>query len=119
MSKGHAITTERTGERVVVSIEGVVVADSRDPVVLHETGLPPRYYLPLEDVKQEYLSATDHQTHCPFKGDASYYSVSISGTTHENIVWTYGEPLEHRVDIAGRLAFYNERATITVDGPPR
>ena len=85
------------------------------PVLLDETGLPTRYYLPREDVRMELLSPTDLHTTCPFKGQASYWSVKADGQVHDNLVWSYETPIPEAAEIAGLLCFYDERVELTVD----
>jgi uncharacterized protein (DUF427 family) len=106
----HHITTEAVSERVRIVLDGVEVADSVRAVVLREGSLPPRYYFPLTDVRADLLEASSTTSHCPFKGDASYWSVA----GHEDLVWTYVDPLPERSDIAGLVAFFNERVEIVV-----
>ena len=105
-----------TASRVVVEIDGTVVADSTTTCVLHETGLPPRYYIPPADVRLDLLTATDTSTHCPYKGDARYWTAMVGDTDHRDIVWAYEEPIADAAAITGLLSFYPERTTITVDG---
>ena len=112
MTKAHHITTEPSTKRVQIVIDGVTVADSRSAVVLHEGSLPPRYYLPLSDVREELLRPSTNQTTCPFKGEASYWSLEVNGNVHDDIVWTYTDPLPERRDIAGLVCFYNERVDL-------
>ena len=107
-----------SSRRVEVLIGDVKVADSTSARFLFETGLPTRYYLPKTDVRMELLEETDHHTACPYKGNASYYSVVIGGTRHENVVWWYPFPLAESTRIAGYVAFYNDRVSILVDGQP-
>jgi uncharacterized protein (DUF427 family) len=114
--EGHSIELRDEERHVEISVGGVVVASTDRAVVLQETGLPPRYYLPREDVRIELLSATDRSTSCPFKGAASYWSVDADGRRHENVVWSYEEPIEGMERIAGRLAFFDERVDVVVDG---
>jgi uncharacterized protein (DUF427 family) len=114
MSNGHTITINPTDQHVVVRIDGVTVAESDRAVVLEETGLPPRYYLPRDDVRFELLQRTDNSTACPFKGQASYWSVKIGGKVHDNIVWTYEEPIPESEGIRGLVSFYNERVELSV-----
>ncbi len=92
------------------------VADSRQPRLLFETGLPVRYYLPKTDVRMDLLTPTNLKTECPYKGTASYYSVSAGGDRHENLVWWYPQPVQESADIAGYVSFYNEKVDIRVDG---
>ncbi|MEV5539946.1 DUF427 domain-containing protein [Saccharopolyspora shandongensis] len=101
---------------VVVRVGGVVVADSRRPQILFETGLPPRYYLPLADVRMDLLRPSDRQTRCPYKGTASYWHVVVDGTEHPDIVWAYRTPLPESQKIAGLACFYDERVEVTIDG---
>jgi uncharacterized protein (DUF427 family) len=106
----------RSSRHVVVSIDGVEVADSHAPVILFETGLPVRYYLPKTDVRMDLLVPSDTTTECPYKGTAEYWSVDIEGTVHEDIVWGYPFPARESAPIAGLVCFYNERVDITIDG---
>ena len=92
-SHPHAITIERNPNRVQVTFNGTVIADTRRALVLREGPLPPAQYIPREDVTMDFLRPTTHSTHCPFKGDASYFTVSVDGKTAENAVWTYETPL--------------------------
>ena len=85
-------------------------------MLLHETGLPTRFYLPREDVRMELLRPTSFHTTCPFKGEASYWSVDIEGRSHDGIVWSYETPIPAALEIAGMMAFYPDRAQVTVDG---
>ena len=103
---------------VVVSIDGTVVADSGRPTILYETGLPPRYYLPADDVRQDLLTPTDTSTACPYKGVARYWSATVDGATHTDVVWGYDAPLPESAAVEGLLCFYNERVDITLDGEP-
>ena len=113
----HRITITPTDQHVVVRIDGVTVAESDRVVVLQEGKLPPRYYLPLEDVRRDLFESTDHASACPFKGQASYWSVRVGDTVHDNIVWSYREPIPEAEDIKGLLAFYNERVELEVGEP--
>ncbi|MGH3442600.1 MAG: DUF427 domain-containing protein [Nitriliruptorales bacterium] len=114
----HRVDALRSARRVKVVIDGQVVAESERPVMLFETGLPPRFYLPPEDVRADVLEDSDHHTGCPYKGTASYKSVAVNGTTHENLVWYYPEPDEGISVITGRYAFYNEKVDLEIDGEP-
>jgi uncharacterized protein (DUF427 family) len=113
---GHAITITPARQHVEVSVNGVKVADSDRPVLLEETGLPTRYYLPRDDVRMERLRASNQESVCPFKGQASYWSVEAGGEVYDGLVWTYESPIPQAEGIKGLLAFYNERVDITVDG---
>jgi uncharacterized protein (DUF427 family) len=114
--EGHSIELRDEERRIEISLAGVVVASSARAVVLQETGLPPRYYLPREDVRTELLHATDKSTSCPFKGAASYWSIDADGRRHENVVWSYEVPIDGMERIAGRLAFFDERVDVVIDG---
>ncbi|WP_433271751.1 DUF427 domain-containing protein [Actinosynnema sp. CS-041913] len=105
-----------SSRHVRVEVGGVTVADSHRPVILFETGLPARYYLPLTDVRIDLLRHTDLRTSCPYKGTAEYWSVAVGDEVHENIVWGYRTPLPESQRIAGLVAFYNEKVDIFVDG---
>ncbi len=111
----HRVDVLSTSRHVRVSIAGTLLAESRRTRVLFETGLPPRWYFPLEDVHAE-LIPTDLWTMCPYKGYADYFSVRAGGELHENVAWTYREPLHDAAAVAGYVAFFNERVEIEVDG---
>ena len=116
-SAGHPITIEPTKGRVQVRINGELVADTAAALVLQEATLPAVQYIPLADVIQDRLTRTDTATYCPFKGDASYYSVTTSaGDTVEDVIWTYEQPYPAVEAIAGHVAFYPNKAEITVVG---
>ena len=111
------IETAPVAGRVEVVVDGTVVADSRDAVVLREAGIIPRYYFPPEDVRLDLLVASDWFTMCPFKGQAGYHSLRVGEALHENAVWYYLDPLPGVAAVAGRLCFWNERVdAIVVDG---
>ncbi|GAA3487892.1 MULTISPECIES: DUF427 domain-containing protein [Streptomyces] len=101
--KGHRITVEQGTAHVRVVRGGQVLAESRRPLLLHETGLPVRYYLPPEDVRTDLLTPSDTSTHCPFKGDASYWSVPDAA----DLVWAYQDPKPEVAAIKGHLCFYD------------
>jgi uncharacterized protein (DUF427 family) len=102
----HRVTTRPAGVRVQVAFNGEVIADSRDAIRLEESDYPVVYYLPRKDVKMDRLIRSNHRTHCPFKGDASYYSI-VNGPA--NAVWTYEEPYDEVTAIKERLAFYPDK----------
>jgi uncharacterized protein (DUF427 family) len=108
----HRIDIVHSSRHVVVEHDGQVVADSRRPYLLFETQLPVRYYLPREDVRADLLEPSDTQTVCAYKGRASYSSLPGA----PDCVWFYTEPLREAAEVTGRLAFFNERLDITVDG---
>lgn len=105
-----------SSRHIEVRINGVTVADSTRPTLLFETGLPTRYYLPLTDVRMDLLRSSDTATFCPYKGQASYYSVELDGDLIEDILWYYKYPVEESSRIAGMVSFYNEKVDIYVDG---
>jgi uncharacterized protein (DUF427 family) len=105
----HPITLEPTGTRVVVSVAGRTVADTREALTLREADYPPVQYIPLADVDQSLLRASDHTSYCPYKGDCSYYSIAIAGQQGVNAVWTYRQPFPAVAQIEGRVAFYPDR----------
>jgi uncharacterized protein (DUF427 family) len=105
----HPITIDRNPDRVIVSIAGKTVADTRRALTLREAGYPPVEYIPLEDVELSLLEATDHASYCPFKGDASYYSIPAGGERSVNAVWEYKSPYPAVAEIAGHVAFYPNR----------
>jgi uncharacterized protein (DUF427 family) len=100
------IATRPAGVRVRVTINGELIADSGDAMVLKEGDYPAVYYFPRKDVKMDRLVRSSHQTHCPFKGDASYFSLKGGA---ENAVWTYENPYDEMMTIKDRLAFYPDK----------
>jgi uncharacterized protein (DUF427 family) len=116
MTQGHRITITPTDLHVEVAVGGETVAESQHPVLLDETGLPTRYYLPRQDVRTELLRPTSTETTCPFKGQASYWSVEVGGELHDDIVWSYESPIPQAEGVAGLLCFYNERVDLIIDG---
>jgi uncharacterized protein (DUF427 family) len=104
----HRIETRPAGVRIQVIFNGEVVADSRDGIRLQESNYPVVYYLPRKDVKMERLIRTTHRSYCPFKGDASYYTLS-NGRVAENAVWTYEQPFDEAMAIKAYLAFYPDK----------
>ncbi len=106
----------QSSRNVRVEIDGVTVADSDQPRLLFETGLPVRYYLPKTAVRFEHLTATDTATRCPYKGTARYWSVDTTGNVHDDVVWGYDAPARESMQIAGYVSFYNEKVDIYVDG---
>ncbi|PJE23520.1 MAG: hypothetical protein CK431_10860 [Mycobacterium sp.] len=112
---GHPITIEPTQGRVQVRVNGELVADTTAALGLQEATLPLVQYIPMTDVVQERLARTDTSSYCPFKGEASYYSVTTSaGEIVKDVIWTYEEPYPAVAAIAGHVAFYPNKAEITV-----
>jgi uncharacterized protein (DUF427 family) len=111
----HPITVEPTGKHVTVRINGEVVAETDNALTLRESTYPAVQYIPLSDVVQTVLTSSDTTTYCPFKGDASYYTVTTAaGDTVEDAIWTYEQPYPAVADIAGHVAFYADKADIAV-----
>jgi uncharacterized protein (DUF427 family) len=115
---GHRITTEPARVRVKVTFKGELIADTQDAVALREGKSDSRiapvvYYVPREDAKMDRLERTAHSTHCPFKGDASYFSVKNGP---ENAVWSYEQPYDEMMVIKDHLAFYPDKVEIAVEG---
>ena len=111
-----ALSSSRT---VRIEIDGTVVAESSSPVILYETGLPPRYYLPKTDVRHDLLSTSESTTECPYKGTAEYYNVTVDGTTHDDLAWWYRSPVAESGPIVGRVCFYDERVDVVIDDEPQ
>lgn len=105
-----------SGRHVRIEVDGVTVAESANASFLFETGLPTRYYLPKTDVRMDLLTPTEKRTACPYKGNARYWSITVDGETHENLVWAYDSPLPESQGIAGLISFFNERVDVYVDG---
>ena len=104
----HPITCSREPGRVEVLFEGHQIADSADVLLLQEADYAPVRYFPRSDVAMAFLRKTDKVTHCPYKGDATYYTIYRDAQIIENAVWSYEAPLPGVSQIAGRLAFYPE-----------
>jgi uncharacterized protein (DUF427 family) len=105
-----------SSRHVRVDVDGVTVAESDKPTLLFETRLPVRYYLPKPHVRMDLLTPTEAVTHCPYKGQAEYWSVRCGADVHADLAWSYPTPLPESQKVAGLIAFYNERADIQVDG---
>jgi uncharacterized protein (DUF427 family) len=105
-----------SSRHVQVAVDGVIVADSHQPRILFETGLPPRYYLPLTDVRLDLLVPSATESHCPYKGTATYWSLQLGDRRLDDFVWIYRSPLAESQKIAGLACFYNEKVELTVDG---
>jgi uncharacterized protein (DUF427 family) len=109
----HPITIERSPAHVIVSVAGKVIADTEAALVLRESIYPAVLYIPRKDADMSLLQRTDHSTYCPYKGDASYYSIpQIGGDKAANAVWTYEQPYESVAAIKDHLAFYADRVLI-------
>jgi uncharacterized protein (DUF427 family) len=111
-SADHPIGLRPNPRRVRVKAEGHVIADSADALMLAEAAYPPVAYLPRADVEMGFLSKTDRRTHCPYKGEASYFSLHIEGRILENVIWSYEDPYPAVEGIKDRLAFYPDKVEI-------
>jgi uncharacterized protein (DUF427 family) len=105
-----------SSRHVRIEADGVTLAESRQPRILFETGLPPRYYLPLTDLRLDLLRSSDTSTHCPYKGTAAYWSVDTGTAVHTDLVWIYRAPLPESQKIAGLACFYDEKVDVYIDG---
>ncbi len=102
----HPITLEPSRKRVQASFENHVIADTDDALILKEADYPAVVYFPMDDVEMGFLAKTDRSTNCPYKGDASYWSIYMDGQLRENSVWAYEEPYPAMAALRGRVAFY-------------
>jgi uncharacterized protein (DUF427 family) len=108
----HPITITAAPYRVRVTFAGRVVADTRRALSLAEASYAPVMYIPREDVDLATFERTNHKTHCPYKGEASYYSIHAGDRTAQNALWSYEQPLEAVSAIAGYVAFYPDRVEL-------
>lgn len=113
MTTAHTITTERVRRRVQVRFGGETVADSDRALVLREATLRPVVYFPPDDVRTDLLTPTALHTTCPFKGEASYWTLTVGDQRADCVVWGYTDPLPGRQDIKGLMAFFADRVEIT------
>ncbi|MDD7812128.1 DUF427 domain-containing protein [Mycobacterium sp. CSUR Q5927] len=113
----YPITVAPTGRHVTVRIGGEVIADTDAALTLQESTHPAVHYIPIADVRSDLLTRTETTSYCPFKGDATYYSVTTAtGQTVADAIWTYEQPFDAVAAIAGHVAFYPDKADISVDG---
>jgi uncharacterized protein (DUF427 family) len=108
----HPITVARNAHRVRVTFAGRTIADTMRALTLKEAGYPPVHYIPRADADMGALQATSHHSHCPYKGDAGYFSIAAGGRTAENAVWSYEQPYPAVKEIKDHLAFYPDRVEI-------
>ena len=113
----HPITIARNSARVVVTVAGRVIADTRDALTLREATYPAVHYIPRRDVDMALLARTDHATYCPYKGDCAYFSIPLGGKRGVNAVWTYEAPYSAVSAIKDHLAFYRERVDAIEERP--
>jgi len=111
----HPITITSSTLRVVVTVRGRVVADTREALTLHEAGYPPVHYIPRNDLEMSLLERTDHATYCPYKGDCAYYSIPVGEARSMNAVWIYEAPYAAVAEIEDYLAFYPDRVDAIVE----
>jgi uncharacterized protein (DUF427 family) len=105
----HPITIDANPSRVVVKVGRKIIADTREALTLREASYPPVQYIPRRDVDMAVLARSEHTTYCPYKGDASYYSIPAGGDRAINAVWTYENPFEAMAQIRDHIAFYPDR----------
>jgi uncharacterized protein (DUF427 family) len=115
----HRIDILRSSRRVQIALDGEEVADTTGARLLFETLITPRFYLRREDVRMERLAPSATRTICAYKGHASYWSLDAGGRQHPDMAWTYEQPLSDARDVAGLIAFFDERMDVTLDGEPR
>jgi uncharacterized protein (DUF427 family) len=108
----HPITIEPSSAHIVVSAGSTVVADSANALTLREASYAPVYYVPLSDIDSELLESSDTTSYCPYKGEASYYSVRTGDGVVKDAIWFYDEPYDAVSEIAGHVAFYPDRVQI-------
>jgi uncharacterized protein (DUF427 family) len=111
----HRVDARRSTRRVRIERDGELLAESSRPTLVFETSLPVRYYLPREDLRAQ-PQPSDKRTYCPYKGEASYSSFDVNGRLHRDLAWTYAEPLPDAAELAGLVAFWNERVDMVIDG---
>jgi uncharacterized protein (DUF427 family) len=109
----HPITVESNPRRVTVTLNGFTIASTHLARTLREASYPPVQYIPRDDVQMNLLERTQHHTHCPYKGDASYYTIVAGDVRAENAVWTYEQPKPAAREVGSYLAFYPNKVTIT------
>jgi uncharacterized protein (DUF427 family) len=108
----HPITITQNPRRVRVTAGDIVIAESTKSLTLKEAKYPAVQYVPREDANMALLERTERTTHCPYKGDASYYSIKADGKTLDNAIWTYETPFPAMTEISGHLAFYPDKVKI-------
>jgi uncharacterized protein (DUF427 family) len=114
----HRIDVRQTARPVRIEVGGDVVAETTRARLLFETSMAPRLYLPREDVRVD-LHPSERHTYCPYKGEASYWSVDAGGRRREDLAWSYEQPLPELLEIAGLIAFWDDRVDVFLDGRPR
>lgn len=113
----HPITVSANPNQVRVTFNGRIIADSRRALTLREAGYPPVIYIPREDAQMDLFERSSHQTHCPYKGDASYFALRVGDKVAKDAVWSYEHPYPAVAEIAGKLAFYPDRVDSITESP--
>ena len=113
----HPITVDKNPARVTVTVAGQVVADTRRALTLREADYPAVQYIPIEDVDRSLLTRTETGSYCPFKGDASYYSIPVGGERSVDAIWVYEDPHQAVAEIKDHVAFYPDRVDSIVEEP--
>jgi uncharacterized protein (DUF427 family) len=108
----HPITISANPKRIRVTAGGTVIADTTQALTLKEASYPAVQYVPRSDAKMELLARTERVTHCPYKGDANYFSIAADGKSIENAIWSYETPFPAMAEISGYLAFYPDKVRI-------
>lgn len=111
----HRIDVVRSSRHVRVLLDDTVIADTRRALMLFETGLPPRYYIPERDMAHQFLVSSTKITRCPYKGEAAYWSVDVGGQCHEDVIWCYPQPRAETDRIEGMYSLWQERRPLTVE----
>jgi uncharacterized protein (DUF427 family) len=114
----HRVDMRRSSRHVRVELDGELLAESSRATLLFETSLPTRFYLPREDVLSD-LQPSGKRTYCPYKGQASYWSLEVPGRAQQDLAWTYEDPLAEAAPVTGLVAFFDERVDVVLDGERR
>lgn len=113
------IDIHQSSRHIIVEVKGTLIAESHRPLILFETGLRPRYYLPMTDVQGQHLVRSSRSSRCPYKGLASYWHIKVDEHLHKDQFWSYLSPLREARDIGGMFSFYQEKIDrVTIDGNP-
>jgi len=111
-SDSYVVSTEPVVHTLRAEVGGETIVESRNALTLYETRHPPVYYFPKEDVRMDLLTPTEHRTHCPFKGDATYWTLGVGGRVLENVAWSYENPYPEASEIKGCLAFHASKIDV-------
>ena len=114
-SSAHEISATQTVWRVNVEFNGVTIADSSKAILFREGSMAPVYYFPRDDVRMDLMRRSQHKPHCPFKGDASYWSLTVGEKSLQNVVWSYEKPIDEVESIKSLIAFYMDHLGATYD----